>query len=291
MKKFTALFIAAVMCAVSLCSCSLRKFSLTVNNMNIDEEIFNYYKSVAENDYEYSGNNDKEGITLELCRNYAAGCELAEKYKVSVSAEEKVMISKETKAQWQYYEKFYEKYSVSKQTLNKMIEYNYLVDDIIIKIYSEKGESPVPEKEIKAYYNKNYISAEIISAEIKNNKDELTKKFMELQKIAVSGAGMDTAAQQYPDITKYNGSAEMISSFDTSYPKGFFENISQIKKGELKIMVYGSSIYLVRIADDDTAEQMYPVYYKKCLVRMKKKDIKNRINTIAQSYKMVYNKG
>lgn len=279
-------------------ACTPGSFSLKINNETVPEEIFNYYLAQAENDKAYSDSDDKEEAALELCKKYVAGSSLIKQYGVSLSAEEKVSVSQDTKAQWLYFESFYKKYSVSKQTLNKIIEHDRMVEDVIYAIFSENGENPVPDEQIKKFYEANYAPAQIISADFKDENGEamneaaikeMTEKFTDMRNSVRSGESMESAAQKYPEFAEYEGEASILSSFDTSYPEGLFDSVKGLDKGGTQVYKYGERIYLIHRLDASADDMYFSLYSKECLKKMKKDEIEKIINTIAQSYKMVYN--
>lgn len=299
MKRLVSLIMTVLLVALCLQSCSSDGVSLTINDVNVSEEIYNYYLAEAENNSEYKDSKDKEETAVELCKKYVAGSELIKKYGVSLTAEEKVSVSSETKAEWLYFKDFYEKYSVSKQTLNSMIEYNQLIEDLIVKIYSKDGENPLSEEEIKEYYDKNYIVAQIISADFKDESgnladeetvNDITEKFTEMRNSVRAGESMETAAQKYPEFAEYDGDNSVIKSFDTSYPEGFFENVAQLGEGETQAFKYNDLIYLIHRPESAEGDIYFSLYRKECIVKMKKAELEKTINALAESYKIVYNK-
>ncbi len=280
-------------------ACTANRFSLKINNVNVPREIYNYYLAQAENDEKYDDSKDKEEAALELCKKYVAGSSLTDKYGVSLSAEEKVSVSQDTKAQWLYFKSFYQKYSVSKQTLNKIIEHDRMVEDVIYAVYSENGDKPAPNEQIKAFYDANYAPVQIISADFKDENGEpmnetaikeMTEKFTDMRNSVRSGESMESAAQKYPEFAEYEGEASVLSSFDTSYPDGLFESIKELEKGGTQVYKYGERIYLIHRLDASSDGLYFSLYSKECLKKMKKDEFEKIINTIAQSYKMVYNK-
>ena len=297
MKRYVSFFIVFVT-VLSLCACSPRRFSLVINAIDVPQEIYNYYLSAAENDEKYSDKKDKEKIALKLCRIYTAENELIKQYGASLSAEEKVSAAADTKAKWLYYSDFYNKNSVSKQTLNLMIEHEKLVENAIIASCSEENGVPLPEEDIRSFYNENYAVVQVISADLtdKSGKiaDEETvngivESFKEMRNAVRSGEETESAAQRFPEIAHYDGKTTVISAFDNSYPEGLFENVAELKNGETQVYKYSRVIYLIHLVDSEEADAYYSLYSKDCVVRMKKSEFEKTVNTIAQTYKMVYN--
>lgn len=298
MKRLISLLIAVITISLSFTACSSRGFSLKINDTSVPEGVFNYYLSAAENDKAYKDKKDKNKTALELCKKYTAENEMIKKYKISLSAEEKVAVSEDTKAQWLYYKNFYNRYSVSKQTLNLILEHEQLVEDTIIAAYSENSKNPLSEKEIKKFFDKNYIAVQIISADFTDENgnpsddatvSKITTDFTEMRNAVLSGESMESAVQKYPEFAEYEGEASIISSFDTSYPTGLFNSVITLKKGDAQVYKYKQFIYLIHRLDDASDDIYYSLYEKECIIRMKKADFEKNINTIAQSYEMVYN--
>lgn len=299
MKKAVSMFLVVLLAALSLCACSSRRFSLVINNKSVEKEVFNYYLSISENDSAYKGSKDKENTAVELCRKYAAENELIEKHKISLTAEEKVAVSGKAKAKWLYFKDFYKKYSVSKQTLVDMLEHEQLAENIIVKIYSEGGEEPVPEEKIKEYYDSNYIVSQVVFTDFTDENgnaadpaavEEITKKFTEMRNAVRLGNSMEAAVQKYPEIAEYDGGNSLISPSDTAYPEGLFEKVSAMKKGETQVFKYNSIIYLIHRLDESADETYFPLYKKECIINMRKNEVEKMINSLAESYKIVYNK-
>ena len=298
MKRYISI-LSVFALVLSLCACSSGNFNLKINRTAVPQEVFNYYLSVAQNDEQYTDKKDKEKTALELCRKYVAENELIKKYGVALSAEERVSAAADTKAKWLYYSGFYSENSVSKQTLNLMLEHEKLVEDSVIASCSEDGESPLPEKNIKKYYSKNYAAVQVISAELTDESGEIADEatvnriiddFKKMRNTVRNGEKMESAAQKYPEVARYDGKTTVISAFDTSYPAGFFKNVAELKNGETQAYKYSRVIYLVHRVDAEEEDGYFSLYSKDCIVRMRKSEFEKKVNTIAQKYEMVYNK-
>ena len=298
MKRYISILTVLAL-VLSLCTCSSGRFSLKINKTAVPREVFNYYLSVAQNDEQYIDEKDKEKTALELCKKYVAENELIKKYGVTLSAEEKVSAAADTKAKWLYYSGFYGDNSVSKQTLNLMLEHEKLVDDAIIASCSSDSEAPLPEEDVKKYFNENYAAVQVIYAELLDENGEVDDEktvngivddFKEMRNTVRNGEKMESAAQKYPEVARYDGKTTVISAFDTSYPAGLFKNIAELKNGETQAYKYSRIIYLVHRVDSAEEEAYYSLYSKECIVRMRKTEFEKSVNTIAQKYEMVYNK-
>ncbi|MCQ2471625.1 MAG: hypothetical protein MJ147_06265 [Clostridia bacterium] len=277
--------------------CNSDKFSLIIDNQPVPHEIYNYFLSKAENDEAYKTEKDKDKIAVDLCKKYVAESKIIKDNKITLSAEEKVSVAADTKAQWQLFGGFYEKNGVSKQTLNEIIEHSQLVDEAIITIYSD-GEKAVSEKDIKKFYNKNYIAIELISADFTDENgnpaddarmNEITDAFKEMRDFVRTGESFESVAQRYPELADYSGEASVITSFDSSYPVGLFKNISELDNGSTQVYKYNRSIYLVYRLPAEENQSFYSLYSKDCIIRMKKSEFEKTVNALAEKSKVVYN--
>lgn len=289
--KITCVILTLCICFLSFCACSPNKAALTVNSSSVSREVFGYFLSVAQNSLKYSEEKNKKEIAAGLCAEYIAGLSLIEKYSVTLSPEEKVIVSSEVKTNWQLYSSFYEKYSVSKQALCSMLEYESLVNALVEKLYSQGGERAIDEKEVTAFFNKNYLSAKIAFTPFektfsKEEVESITDKFTSMSETLRAGGSFSSAMEQYPDLAEYEDVERLVSAFDSSYPEEFFKKLSGIAKNEVQVMRFQQGIYLVQKAD---AAQFFNQYKTKCIVKMKKEQVLNEISELAAGYEVEYN--
>ena len=132
-KAAVCILLVNIFCFLSLCSCSSsgKSYPLTIGDVDIGAEVFNYYLAEVNNDSDNQTDvEDEEQRTAEECREFVAGNELIYKYGITLSPEEKVAASEKIRGMWQYYSDFYKENNISKQTLTDMIEYEMLVDNL-----------------------------------------------------------------------------------------------------------------------------------------------------------------
>ncbi len=285
MKRIISLVLCFV-CLFSLFGCTLSNSRLTVNGETIDKEIYNYYLSVAQNHPNYEQSKNQKLIAKELCAQYVAVNNLAWQYDVYLSAENKVTLANETKVQWQLFSDFYERHNVSKQALGDALHTQALIKAITLKLYSPGGEREVSESEIKNYFNKNYISVKIAKTDFKGTEsssemEDILQKFVQMRSMINSGGEITSVLQQYPGLTHYDDNTVIISSFDTSYPSDFFENIVSLKINSTQVLRYDNCIYLVQKCDNS---EFFRGYKDNCIVKMKKSEIVKEIESMADSY-------
>lgn len=290
--KIICMCLSFCICFLSFCSCSANENALTVNSTPVNKEIFGYYLSVAVNSSKYNNSDNKQDIAGRLCAQYIAGLKMIDKYSLELTAEEKVVVSSELKINWQMYSSFYEKYSVSKQTLCKILEYESLINSLVENIYSSSGERALADGEIKAFFNENYIAANTAYTDFNElmTEDEIqsiTEKYTAMANLIRGGGEFSSAVQQYPDLVEYEDTLHIISSFDSSYPGGLFDKISESKEGSTQVLRYESGIYLIQKED---ASEYFDIYKSDCIVKMKKEQVLEEISSAAGDYTVKFNK-
>lgn len=291
MKKVLSVVLSFIL-VLSLCSCSGNSYALTVDGTQVSDEIFGYYLSVAVNSAAYGDDDDKESVAGALCAEYVASEKLIDKFGIQLSAEEKVAVSSEVKVNWQLYSSFYEKYSVSKQTLCEIMEHESLINSLITSLYSADGERALSDSEISEFFNQNYAVIKIISTDFNAEMTEetindITKKYTSMRNIINGGGEFSSAAGQYPDLAEYEDVEHVISSFDTSFSDGMFEKILKMKTDDTQVLRYSNIIYLVQKCN---ADDYLDVYKEDCIVKLKKAEVLEEIRTEAESYTVDYNK-
>lgn len=298
-KKITAALTAVLIIVLSFGGCSRESYALTIDGNNIDAGVYGYYLSIAQNDPIYKDEKDKSTVACSLCAEYVAGHKLIGEYGVSLNAEQKVAAASQVKGMWQKFSGFYQKYSVSKQTLSEIIEYNKLIDNLTLKIYGDGGEKSVGNDSVEKYFYSNYVAVKIISADFKDDSgetfgkeqvDEITEKFIDMRNLTKAGADMQSAAEKLLDVADYDDNIVVIRSDDSSYPESMFSKILTLSAGSVQVFRYEKGIYLIQKFDMSKDKASYfDLYKNECLISMKKEETKNEISAIAQSYKMIYN--
>lgn len=299
-KQTVSIILLCVMLALLLCSCKGSSYPITINGTDVGKDIYNYYLCVAENDAKYKNETNKESVAENLCKEYVAANELFEKHGVTLSAEDKVSVSVKLKNNWWLYKDFYTKNNVSKQTLCLVLEYEKLLDNLVIKLFGEGGAQALADEEVKKYFKENFIAVKLITADFIDEKgkpleedkiNEITDKFTEMRNTIRVGGDMASAAELYPELVEYDDSVNVIRSYDSAFPEGLFDLVFTMENGSSQVFRYDRGIYLIQKADsEDVINGYYEIYKNECVLKIKKETIENTINTIAQNYEIVYNK-
>lgn len=301
-KRLSAVFLTLFFCFLMLCSCSDpgKSYALKVDGTEISTQIYNYYLAEASESPEYSETEDKAQLAAELCKRFKAGNELINKYGITLSAEEKVAASNKIRGIWQYYSSFYKSRSVSKQTLADMVEYGMLIDNLTASAVLTGTDYEEAQKKANAYFNKNYFAVSLIYSPFTDKKGNalkeseqksLTDKFTEMRNLVRKGSTMSFAASRYPEIAKYDeNKTDIICAGDKAYPEGMFNTVEKMENGVAQVYKSSDGIYLIRKLDiTDTNQNYFERYKKECFLKLFGQNTEKAINTLAESYKIVYN--
>ncbi len=291
MKKLISLVLVFIF-MVSLCSCGETATAMYINGTDIDAEVYGYYLSVVTNSPEYNETEDKDKAVSSLCAGYVAAKEIIKNYNIKLSAKDKVNVSSDIKVQWQLYSSFYKKYGVSKQTLCRMLEHEKLIDSLVISLYGEGGERAVKNNDVLSFFKQHYAIIKLITTDFRPGMEDseiktITDKYTSMRNLIKGGGDFASAAQQYPELVKYEDVEHIISSFDTSYPSGMLTKVLQMKNGDTQVLRYSNGIYLVQKKE---ATSYYNVYKDDCIIKMKKADILKEIEEAAKNYTWNYNR-
>lgn len=241
----------------------------------------------------------------ELCADYVAVNSLFAAYDCTLSVEEKSTASVRTNDLWRLYGSYYESLGVSKQTLYK-IEYNSVCRDAVLDaLYGADGTEPVPEAEVRKYYEDHHIVFRAISGYYTDiDEDGNTVPMSDEQRAATdstfasmadrinAGTDMDTVYNDYleslgneePNETV---SVRVASSADQGYPEGFFETVHALEQDKASVVRLGDYIYVIVRMDPYTGDSVYYEENKaQSLRELKAEDFKAVVRQCAEEYEI-----
>ena len=155
-------------------------------------------------------------------------------------------------------------------------------------------------KRANAYFNKSYVAVNLIYSPFTDKKgtaikeseqDELTDKYTKMRDLVRQGSTMAFAASKYPDVAKYDETkTDIISATDKAYSEGMFNTVLKMKNGDAQVYKFSDGIYLIHKLDIADKEKNYFERYKKeCIIKLYGQNTEKEINTLAESYEIVYN--
>ncbi len=292
MKKLTA-FLLAVVLILSLTSCTASK--VKINGTKIDNEIHTYFESsVSKND---KGEVSEEDVLKAISRYVAVNSEF-EIRGLSLDSSIKSEVSTAVNDLWHIYGSYYEELGISKQTVYKIELSKAYEDALLSDYYSEKGDHPVSEEDIKNYFKENYCAIRFVTGYLFNVDDkgnpvtmtdaEKTKLKSSFDAVAESingGIAIEEAVGTLGENTEVHNT--IVNAFsDGTYPDGFFDAVKKIEQDKTQVITIENYIFLVSRIDVFSSEYGYfNTYRTHCLKQMKGEEFKAVVDKWAESYK------
>lgn len=292
MKKVISLILVAVM-ILSLTSCTVSKAK--VNGTKIDNEIYAYFEARAEKDEDDEAT--EEAILNEISRYVAINSEFSNRGLVLDSGV-KAEVSARVNDLWHLYGSYYEENGISKQTIYKIELSAAYEDALLADYYSENGDKPVTEDEIKKYFEDNYAAIRFVTGYLFNvgddgstiamstaEKDKVTNSFKAVAEMVTDGTTIEEAVGSLGENTEVHDT--VINAFsDGTFPEGFFNAVKGVEKGKTEIVTVGDYIFLVNRIDIFSEEYGYYSQYRTdCLKQMKGEEFSAVVDTWAENYK------
>ena len=342
-KAVAALCCAAFLIVGSLSACSASKTALTVGEAEIDREVYLYFLDQAMREMKKqlpptadsdisttveadsvqaesaaSSPNTAQSPVLytpelleraeELCAEYVAVNTLFAQYGCSLTEAEKSGVSVSTNNLWRLYGRYYESIGVSKQTLYKA-EWNHACQSAVITaLYGENGQAPVPEEEIKKYYEDNHIVFRAISGYYTDldedgnsipmsgeKRAETDASFASMAEKINGGTDINTVYNEYLKSQGYeeaNESLEIrIASPDSKgYPAGFFDAVHALEINKAGVIQLEGYIYVILRLDPYTEDSLYYIQNKNDVLEgLKGEDFQLLVQQQAKGYTVVPN--
>ena len=272
MKKFFSIFLAVLLLTLSFSGCQGKK-TVKVNGISIDSEVYSYFEDESV----------RTSVPVEdLVLHYVTVNSKASSKNIVIPRDERDTLSKKVNNIWSFYSKYYEDLGVSKQTIYKIESSKTLYDCLLVNYYGENGEKPIPEEEIKAYFDENYISVRYVTDYLFNidengkviplndiEKNALLEKFTSVASIINEGTIIEEAVGNLSSNTEIRN--VLVNSFsDDTLPEGFFKSASAIEKGKAGVITLGDYIFLCKRENPFEGEYShYNEYRNKSLIKMK----------------------
>lgn len=284
MKKLVSLFLVAVICILSFASCS-GPAKVRVNGTKIDNEVYAYFKDL------HDGNETE--IEKAISRYVTINSEFYNR-SLSLTPAQKSDLSLDVDDLWHLYGIHYQKLGISKQTLYK-IETSKVYEDVLLDYYyGQGGVEPVSENDLKKYFKANYIAISYVT-EYLFNIDETgatvsmtdTEKATIINSFARAEGLVNTGTPIEGATDKEVHNALINSSYDGSFPSGFYKEVANVKVGSASTIVLDDYAFLVhRIDVFDETYNYYDSYRTECLRRLKGDAFDKMVDQWSQSYKV-----
>lgn len=293
-KRITALIMSAIM-LLTLCSCG-KNASVRVNSAKIGKGVYSYFTDLAKRECEKSGETDVTALANKMLIRYVAvNSEFANR-GIDLTLEEKSTLSSTVNSYWHLFSKYYEGIGVSKNDLYKIGESKCYETRLMEVYYSENGDSPVTDSELKEFFNNNFVafrSATGFLTTVDENNNTVSLSEEERQKTAEvfkrmaneineGVASVDNAAS-YAENVAVTDSVVVIDKNSTKYPDGFFDNVKGIEVGTTGSFTVGDYIFTVT-RSDITSDELFDEYKSDCLKAMKGEEFEKLIEAWTAAY-------
>lgn len=284
MKKVISLFLVVVICILSFASCS-GPAKVKVNGTKIDNEVYAYFEDL------YDGN----GLEVEkaISRYVTINSEFYNR-NLSLTPAQKSELSSKVDDLWHLYGLHYQKTGITKQTLYK-IETSKLYEDVLLDYYyGQGGVKPVSEEELKKYFKSHFIAISYATEYLfnidetgatvpmtDNEKATIINGFGKAEGLVNTGTPIEGATDKEVHNTLIN------SSYDGSFPSGFYKEVANVKVGSASTVVLDDYAFLVqRIDVFDKTYNYYDSYRTQCLRELKGDAFDKMVDQWSQSYKV-----
>lgn len=284
MKKVISLFLVTIICMLSFSSCS-GPARVKVNGTKIDNEVYAYFEDLHEK-------NESE-MKKAISRYVTINSEYNNR-NLTLTPAQKSSLSTRVDDLWHLYGVHYEKLGVSKATIYKIESSKAYEDALLDYYYGEGGVEPVSEDELKKYFKSHYIAISYATEYLfnidetgemapmsDNEKASIINGFANSEGLVNTGTPIEGATSK--DVNQ----AIINSTSDTTFPAGFFKEVTNIKVGAASTVVLDNYAFLVqRIDVFDKTYNYYDSYRTQCLRALKGKAFDQMIDQWSQSYKV-----
>lgn len=177
LKKAVILLITVLTATLAFSSCN-KKSSVSVNGVPVSEGVYNYYYDIEKNSDEDKSQQEISDAALSDVAAYVAVNSEFKNRALSLSSEDKNEISQNVNNYWHVFSVYYNTIGVSKQDLQKIEESKKYKDAVMADYYSENGDQPVTDDELRSYFSENFIAFKAVTGYLPSGSDtdELEKQ-------------------------------------------------------------------------------------------------------------------
>ncbi len=304
MKRLLSLLLAALVLACALSSCARAEedsYPVTVNGTPISEEIFRYYLDEALADASLTGKNARINRATEQCIRYVAVNTAFRERGLALTGEEQQTCAERANALWHIFGTHYGSVGVSKQTFMKLRLSLAYTERLREALFGQGGASPLPEEELKAYFNAAYVGFKVlrghlygadvygVRTELTNEEREAVKtKFGEAAKQINSGVAIDftyaSLISTGNDEVRQSLTTEVIAEGDPAFPAGFYGAVRSIEEDRAGVIVLGDEIYLVYRVNMMNDSDLFRNHRAECLAAVSEPYLQSEINAMCNAY-------
>ena len=292
LKKAVILLITVLTATLAFSSCN-KKSSVSVNGVPVSEGVYNYYYDIEKNSDEDKSQQEISDAALSDVATYVAVNSEFKNRALSLSSEDKNEISQNVNNYWHVFSAYYNTIGVSKQDLQKIEESKKYKDAVMADYYSENGDEPVTDDELRSYFSENFIAFKAVTGYLPSGSDtdELEKQallqnFTQYAGAVNDGASIDEVGAALENVNT-DSDTVVIGKNDSSYPDGFFDSVSAIEPGKTGAFIAGDYVYIVSREDVSGNDNLFSTYRIKCLKEFCGEEFDKKLSEISKAYKAV----
>ena len=282
---------------LSFCSCS-KNAPVTVNGTKIGKGIYTYFLDCAENENPNMSESEIKDAAYDLIAHYVAVNSEFNSRQLTLSVAEKNKVSEDVNVYWQYFSKYYESIGVSKQDYYQIKLNESYRERLMEYYYSADGDAPVSEKELKEYFNKNFVAFRAVTGFLttvdddnntislpKAERKKITETFNQMAAEINEGKASLEVVASYGENTIITNETVVISKDSTDYPEGFFENVMKLGNDKAGSFVIGDYIFAVQRNDINSQElDLFSKYKSDCLKALKGEEFNSLVDYWSRYY-------
>lgn len=279
------------------CSCS-KNAPVTVNGTKIGKGIYTYFFDCAENENQNMSESEIKDAAYDLIAHYVAVNSEFNSRQLTLSVAEKNKVSEDVNVYWQYFSKYYESIGVSKQDYYQIKLNESYRERLMEYYYSADGDAPVSEKELKEYFNKNFVAFRAVTGFLttvdddnntvslpKAERKKITETFNQMAAEINEGKASLEVVASYGENTIITNETVVISKDSTDYPEGFFENVMKLGNDKAGSFVIGDYIFAVQRNDINSQElDLFSKYKSDCLKALKGEEFNSLVDYWSRYY-------
>lgn len=208
-------------------------------------------------------------------------------------------------SQWSYYQSIYEENGISKDSFQKSIENTYKRSELFNAIYGKDGSEAVPQEELLANFNQEYINLDQITLSTmdetgetalpKEEIEKLMEKAKGYQKRIEEGESIQTIAEEYQKEQQDSSETVNVNTNLTmqregsNYSATFQENIKSASPGKPIVFEDDKSICLAIVNEVTTESQIFLQNESYLLSEIKSDEFEDRLIQWGKELNVTFN--
>ena len=296
-KKIVAALLAVALCLCSLTACS-QKTGAKVNKVKIAKGVCLYLKAEAKRENPEGTEEELDAVTARKIAEYVAINTKFQEMGLSLTPTQKQKLPQTVSALWEYFGKYYESIGVTKQDITKVETEKAYKDAVMVAYYQEEGGvEPIPEVEMRAFFQENYIAYRSITGYLTTVDDSGKSTPLSETETEVLLSSFNMAAAEINEGGQLDAVARTLSNVSThSEPRvqcngteeaeqDFFQKACQIENNKAAAITSGDYAFVILREDIGGNDGLYYAQYRiDCLKALRGEAFQKIVDSWATGY-------